>query len=233
MSDMNKAQASNIADECAKRAQALPESTQFAFITALPNICNGAFWGFTHVEECREFAEALKSDSNILLRKLSDGQNVLVEVNPDYLVKAARIISPKLVTDEDARLMQEGMAEGAAMFEKFLISKADKGFNDVVGIYCINDSTAITYKGKTYPAFRIDVRTALNLMAKWGYCIGVQGQWVQPNQAFALGSKLFASMKMSPTNTGVFVQLASTMNTEQLKQAKAQYGIGRKKANPQ
>lgn len=214
---------------CGNKAQKLPESVQFAVITALPNIVNGAFWGFEEVKKCREYGEALKGDKNVILRKLYGGEAALVEVNPDYLLKAVSLVDGNLITKKDIEAMREGIAEGCASFEKFLMRNADKNFRSQVGIYCINDSTAITYKGIAYPAFRVDIRTALNLMNKWGYMIGVAGKMVTPQDAMHAGGKLFESMMLSPTNTGVFISLASTWNEAQVKQAKEQYGMGRKK----
>lgn len=214
---------------CGNKAQKLPESVQFAIITALPNIVNGAFWGFEEVKKCREYGEALKGDKNVILRKLYGGEAALVEVNPDYLLKAVSLVDGNLITEKDIAAMREGIAEGCASFEKFLMKNADKNFRSQVGIYCINDSTAITYKGIAYPAFRVDIRTALNLMNKWGYMIGVAGKMVTPQDAMHAGSKLFESMMLSPTNTGVFITVASTWNEAQVKQAKEQYGMGRKK----
>lgn len=213
------------AEECSKRAQGLPESTQFALINVLPNIPNGAFWGFADVADCKDFAEALKTDPNIMLRKLHGGKADLIEVNPDYLIKATKMISDKLVTDNDIALMRDGIAKGAAAFEKFLMSKGDKGFRTNVGIYCINDSSAITYKKVSYPAFRVDVRTALNLMQKWGYYICIDGQMVQPAQAINAQVKLFSNMILSPTTTGVFIDIACSYTAEQIKQLKVKYGI--------
>lgn len=218
------------AEECAKRAQNLPESVQFAIINVLPNIPNGAFWGFTDTNECMKFAESLKGDQNIILRKLKGGKSALVEVNPDYLIKATRMVSASLISDNDIALMRDGIAKGAAAFEKFLMSKGDRGFKATVGIYCINDSSSITYKKVAYPAFRVDVRTALNLMQKWGYYISVDGKMVQPSQAMSMQSKLFASMTLSPTTTGVFVDIACSYTAEQIKQLKVQYGITKGKA---
>ena len=214
---------------CGNKAQKLPESVQFAIITALPNIVNGAFWGFEEVKKCREYGEALKGDKNVILRKLYGGEAALVEVNPDYLLKAVSLVDGNLITKKDIEAMREGIAEGCASFEKFLMRNADKNFRSQVGIYCINDSTAFTYKGTAYPAFRVDIRTALNLMNKWGYMIGVAGRMVTPQDAMHAGSKLFESMMLSPTNTGVFISIASTWNEAQVKQAKEQYGMNRKK----
>ena len=214
---------------CGNKAQKLPESVQFAIITALPNIVNGAFWGFEEMKKCREYGEALKGDKNVILRKLYGGEAVLVEVNPDYLLKAVSLVDGNLITEKDIVAMREGIAEGSASFEKFLMRNADKNFRSQIGVYCINDSTAITYKGIAYPAFRVDIRTALNLMNKWGYMIGVAGRMVTPQDAMHAGSKLFESMMLSSTNTGVFISIASTWNEAQVKQAKEQYGMNRKK----
>lgn len=214
---------------CGNKAQKLPESVQFAIITALPNIVNGAFWGFEEVKKCREYGEALKGDKNVILRKLYGGDAALVEVNPDYLLKAVSLVDGSLITEKDIAAMREGIAEGCASFEKFLMKNADKNFRSQVGIYCINDSTAITYKGTAYPAFRVDIRTALNLMNKWGYLIGVAGKMVTPQEAMHAGGKLFESMMLSPTNTGVFITVSSTWNEAQVSWQKSSMALDRKK----
>lgn len=215
----------NAADKLAGIAQKLPESTQFALINVLPNIPNGAFWGFTQVSEVAKYADALRQDKNIMLRKLNGGEAAIIEVNPDYLVKATKAVSDKLITPKDIASMREGIALGAASLEKFLMSSSDTGFKTTIGIYCINDSSAITYKGTAYKAFRVDFRTAMTLFQKWGYTVGVNKQYVTPQVAQQNGVAAFASMKLSPTLTGVFINVAATYSKEQIKQLKAKYGM--------
>lgn len=228
MADPNNARR---ARELGKKAVEMPESVQFSIVKVLPNICNGAFWGFTHVSECMKYVNALKGDKNIILRRLSDGKNVLIEVNPDFLIQSTRMIAPDLITNEDITEMRRGMTSGYACFEKFLMQKADKNFNDLVGVYCTNDCSAITYKGVNYPAFRVDIRTALQLMNKWGYYFIADGKPVTPSQAMGLGVKLFSNLIMSPTNTGVFMRVASSFSSEKVKQLKQEYGFTNKKHN--
>lgn len=203
----------------------IPESVQFAVSKALPNTPYGAFWGFSHISECMTYMRALQADKNIILGQLSNGKSVLVEVNPDFLIQTTRMISPDIITDEDITEMRRGMAYGYACFEKFLMQRADKNFNDLVGIYCTNDCYSITYKGINYPTFSVDIRTALQFMNKWGYYFIADGKPVMPSQAMGLGAKLFSNLIMSPTNTGVFMQIASSFTTEQVKQLKQQYGF--------
>lgn len=213
--------ANEVARDSAKKAQQLPASTQFAIVTALPNITNGAFWGFTDVEKAREHSEALKSDKNIQARKL--GNACLIEVNPDYLIKAVSMINKDLVTQKDIDNMLKGRADAEVAFEKFLIKKGEKGaFEGLVGIYCTNDSTAITYKGTSYPAFRLSIQKVLELCNQWGYMIKVKGQYVTPAVAMQSGAALFESMILSPTNTGIFIEIKSTLAPQQIKQMSAQ-----------
>ena len=210
-----------MAKDSAKKAKQLPASTQFAIVTALPNITNGAFWGFTDIKKAMEHAEALKVDSHIQARKLGNN-TVLIEVNPDYLIKAVSSINSDLITQKDIDNMLRGRAEAEAQFEKFLITKGEKGgFAGLVGIYCTNDSTAITYKGVSYSAFRLPIQKVIELCNQWGYMIKVKGQYVTPAQAMQSGEALFDSMVLSPTNTGIFIDIKSTLSPEQIKQMSA------------
>ena len=188
---------------------------------------NGAFWGFNSYKEAAKYAEALKGDKSITIRTLHGGEHVVLEINPDYLLKAVSAAAPDLLTQQDVANMKKGVVEGQAQLEKFLIRNADKNFANMVGIYCVNDTTSITYKGTAYPSFRIPATTALNALANWGYQIRVGDRFMTPQQAAQAGSALFKSMVMSPTNTGVFIQIKSTLTPEQLKNLKIQRGMAK------
>lgn len=212
-------------NEEAKRAQQLPASLQFAIVTLAGNIMNGAFWGFTSYEEAKKYSEVLKADSNIIVRRIGKDDAVLVEVNPDYLLKAVAVSAPNLLDASDVKEMKEGIATAIAQMEKFLMSKADKNYKGYIGVYCINDTPTITYKGTAYPAFRINIQGALKALANWGYYVNVNNTFVTPQQASQSAGALFSSMNMSPTATGIFLQVQSTLNTEQLNALKAQRGF--------
>ena len=49
-------QSNNSSVDYAKKAKNLPVSTQFAIVTVLPNIANGAFWGFSTVTYAQKYA---------------------------------------------------------------------------------------------------------------------------------------------------------------------------------
>lgn len=206
----------------ARKAQELPPSTQYAIITVLRNVTNGACWGFTSLDDVKQHAEALKQDPNIKARKL--GNACLIEVNPDYLVSSVRQVDPTLVTQRDLDDMKKGIAEAVFDFEKFLINKGDKNEKSyLVGIYCINDSTAITYNGTPYPAFRINLNSFLSLCEKWGYGVCVGREVVSPRAVMGNLKPLLDSLVLSPTNTGIFARIVPPADKEAFARRKKEH----------
>lgn len=189
-----------------RKAQTLPESTQFAISVALPNIVNGAFWGFTEVENVKPYATALKADKNITLRKIQNG--CILEVNPSYICTAMSYIDASVVTQKDVAEMQEGVAKACAVFEKFLVTKSKVGFSGYIGIYCTNDVSSIIYKGNTFPAFRLPLEQVVSYLAKYGYSI-VTKNAVYPASTICNANiaDVWDSIIMSPTHTGCFLSI--------------------------
>lgn len=216
------------AQVAASRAKQMPESVQYAIVQVLPNIVNGAFWGFTDMAGVKSHIEAIKnSGGNLSARQL--GNACLIEANPQYLVSAVAQIDPNAVTQADLNNMKNKMAEAEIAFEKWLIHKAKtpKGqaqpWGGTIGIYCINDVNTITYKGVNYPAFRVDMQKALGYLGRYKYKVQVNGQFVDATQAAGMGQALWSSTILSPTKTGLFISIQSTLTNEQVKQLEAQF----------
>lgn len=209
-----------------KRAKYLSPSVQYAITTALANIMNGAFWGFTDMKNIQSHIEAIKAEPNITARKL--GNACLIEVQPGFLLNAVQAIDPNAITQGDLNNIQRSMAEALIAFEKFLISKGKliaKGtaFGGTVGIYCINDTENIVFKGTNYPAFRVTMGDALRLLAQYGYEINVGGRFTPAMQAVNAGNALWESANLSPTKTGIFIDIRSTLSAEQIKAKEAEF----------
>lgn len=216
------------ANAAAKRAKEMSPSVQYAIVQVLPNIVNGAFWGFTDMKGIQEHIEAIRnSGGNLSARQL--GNACLIEVNPNYMVNAVAAIDPNAVTQKDIQTMTQKRAEAQVAFEKFLISKgkssekSGQAFSGTIGIYCTNDVTTINYKGVAYPAFRVDMQTALSLLAKYGYVIQVGGQFISAQQAAQAGQNLWSSTTLAPTKTGLFVNVSCTYSAAQIKELEKQF----------
>ena len=202
-----KAKSNDNSVDYAKRAKSLPASTQFAIITVLPNIANGAFWGFTTVVDAKKHAEDLKKDPNIQLRRV--GNDVIVEVAPNYLMSTTASVDAGLITQKDIDRMTDFSVKAVVEFEKFLLNKGT------------NDTTSISYKGTSYPSFRLPISKVMQICNTFKYMIKLNGQWVTPSQAMSSGQVLFDSLIVSPTKTGVFMEIRSTATPEELKQIEA------------
>lgn len=215
------------ANVAAGRAKQMSESVQYAIVTILPNIVNGAFWGFTDAVSVKNHIDAIKNSGGNLSARLL-GNACLIEANPNYLVSAVAQIDPHAVTQADLTKMKTAMAEAEITFEKFLISKAktkagQQPFGGTIGIYCINDVPTISYKGVNYPAFRVDMQKALGLLGRYGYKVNVSGSFVDVQTAAGSGQALWSSTILSPTKTGLFISIQSTLSNEQIKQLEAQF----------
>lgn len=210
----------------AKRAEQMPEGVKYAIITCLPNTHNGAFWGFTNIADVKEHAEVIKADPNIIARRVANA--CLIEVNPKYMVECCNIIDPSVYTQQDIARMNESIKKAQIDFEKFLISKAVKGEAQKpfkIGIYCINDVTSIRCDGNLYPAFRVNMATTVALLEKWGYGIAVQVGLTPAGQLRNSYKDIFASSLLSPSKTGIFIEIQCLYRPEEVKAQKNRLGI--------
>lgn len=208
------------ANEAAKRAVSnLPEEALYAIGIVAPHVHKGAFWGFTDMKDIQKHYEALKSAKNTRAIKISNA--VIVEVAPNYLISAVKAVDPNLFTNADLKRLESNMAEAMVEFRKWLVNNNinNPGQKTTVGIYSVNDVTTISYKGKNFPAFRLNAESALNILGQLGYKVEVNGNMVSTGQAV---SNLVQCMQLSPTKTGVFIQVQPTMSVEQAKEVRKQ-----------
>lgn len=230
MATRNNTDINNRANESAKKAKQLSPGAQYAITTALPNVANGAFWGFTTMQGVQQHIASIRdSGGNILARKV--GNSCLLEVNPAYLLQSVQMIDPNLFDQEMINSINKARAEAHVAFEKFLIargkevSKTGRNYAGTIGIYCTNDVTTIAYKGVNYPAFRLASSDVLGYLSKYGYMVAVNGNYCPAQQASQAGQALWDSMRISPTKTGVFLDICSTYNAEQIKVLEQQFKI--------
>ena len=204
--------------DSAKKAKQLPPSTQYAIVTALPNVLNGAFWGFDSVKNAQEHYQALTEDKNIIARKI--GEDCLLEVNPNYMLKAVQMIDSNAITQSDINIIKKNQSDAQISFEKFLINrgKQKNQFKGAIGIYCTNIVETIKYKGTSYPAFRINLQDTLATLSQYGYGVVVGNQLLTAKDAYESGQAIWDSMQVSPTKTGVFINIQYLGTSEQMKQ---------------
>lgn len=202
----------------AARAQSLPESVQFALITCLPNIPLGASWGFSTDKKAMPYVSALASDRNVIARRIHGG--ILVEVLPDYILKAVAMVDPTAVTTQDIEKMKNNLADSYAKFEKWLkSSNRQMGVETYLGIYCTNEVSSIKVNNTSVPAFRINLVNALMLLEKYGFAVAFEGAngestpYMYPRAAMNNLNAAYGGLKLSPTGTGAFLRVKKVADT--------------------
>lgn len=226
------------ANASAAKAKQFSPGVQYAITCCLGNIMNGAFWGFTDMSGVKEHIEAIREAApNIVARQL--GNACLIEVAPQYILGAVQAIDPQALSQQDIQNITMAQAEAHMAFEKFLLAKGKKSckegqaFSGTVGIYCTNDVTTIAYKGINYPAFRLGIQDVLSYLNTYGYTVQVGSSFVSPSEAMNAGATLWGSMHLSPTKTGVFLNIRCNGNAalyQNLEQnLKIRQGKGQKK----
>lgn len=211
------------ANESARKAKQMPQGVQYAITTVLPNISNGAFWGFTSMREIESHVQAIREAApNIVARRLNNA--CLIEVNPTYLLQAVQAIDPEAIGQQELNDIMEAKASAHLAFEKFLLArgkssaKTGKLWDGIIGIYCTNDVTSIASKGINYPAFRLNLSDVLNYLHTYGYTVEVGGRMIPAASAIRIqDNSLWDSLQLSPTKTGIFMRVACTYRAEQFK----------------
>ena len=210
-------------NENAKKAKQLPPSTQYAIVTVMPNIMNGAFWGFDSIKNVQQHFQALSEDQNIVARKLAN--DCLLEVQPSYLLSVVQMIDSQAITQNDIENIKRKQSEAHLDFEKFLIRSGKKngGFSGRIGIYCTNDTSVIKSKGVSYPAFRLNIAETLGYLGQYGYGVQVGNSIMTAQDAYNSGQAIWDSMELSPTKTGIFVNIQYLGTPDQMKQLEAAF----------
>lgn len=199
-------------EELAKMLQQLPASTQFAIVNCLPNIPYGANWGLCEMSDVRERLDSIKADKNLFALPVKSG--VVLQVAEGYLETICNKVQRGFITMKDLQVMRAKKAEAYQAFESFLLKREKKTpYRGYIGIYCTNLVTNIRYENIDYPAFRVDLQTALSLLHKYGYSIQekTSGEKISAKEFSTListqPSRVSASLLMSPTRTGVFIHV--------------------------
>lgn len=220
------------AKQASKNLNKFDESTQFAVSKVVPNVLGGVFWGFVPENEMKRHLKSLNANPNINIHQIQSGY--IVEIEPSYCIQVIQAVDSQAITQKDINVMRNNIAEAQIAFEKYLINKGKKPdpntnqpYQGVIGVYCINDVTTICHKGTNYPAFRLDANAFCQLLQKYGYKIQYGTKWFDPMQLYQSGD-LFKLMLISPTKTGAFIYIGTTVSYDQMKQAeknfKAVYG---------
>ena len=214
------------ADLAQKKAHILNNSVRFAIAEILPNTLNGCFWGFTDVETLKAHKKAIEDEDRLIARKIA-GDAVLLEVEPKLLIESVQQIDKNAFTVEDANNIKDAQAGAKYEFERFLIIKGKKEetYNGTIGIYCINKVTSITLGKTQHRAFRLNMKQVLDMLSRYNYLINIKGTYMEPSEAVEHEKDLWESVKLSPSKTGLFINIKYNGTREEMLSFEKQFRL--------
>lgn len=215
-------------EEQAKESLKLEEGEQVVLMTILPNIINGAFWGFTKLDVLAKNHEELLNNKDIKIVRIQK-DDIVIEADPDYFIKLLQGVDTEIFTESDFNSMLIGTSKARKELERFLLRRGKEKYEGKLGLYCINNLPLVTSEGITYPAFRVSLLSAVDILHKYGFMVKVGETWVKPREIFESTGDLFDSLDLSQGKTGVFIEVKCVASEDYLKKVENQMKEEQKK----
>lgn len=203
-------------EQIGQALQQLPPEVQFAIVHCMANVAYGANWGLCRTEEVMNVLDEIKANNNLFALPVR-GKGVVLQISDGYLETMVSSALNGIITQQDImnmRKKQEKAIEDLKRYFDRLEKKKERGVQRI-GIFCTNLTPNIRYNDVDYPAFRVNLTMLLQALAQYGYGVvltnGKEKALVgAPQVSSYLSSQpelISKSLVMSPTSTGVFIQI--------------------------
>lgn len=211
------------------REDKLSEGAKLAIMLCSSAFHYGGAWGFLrstkeNFRECIE--EFRKEHQNVRLFKVSNG--ALIHANENFLANAVNALLPGAITQDFAQKAIKRRQAETERFIKFVqnvldgkeqVTKKNGIYELQLGVYSINETNSIRLNGVEYPAYKLTLFEALDIIDKLSkqqnlvsevYAVTEDNQRVfAPVFAAMTNSKgvqaVYRGLSISETDTGVFV----------------------------
>ena len=174
------------------------------------NVLNGCSWEFTRdkVEIKKHLQEFQKSKyvsaQEVTYNHEKNIMGYLIYMKFDALLNLLAKEAPGLITQKDIQIANKNR-------EQSILSLANlmkKGFTGRIGIYCTNDSQAITIQGKTFSAFAVTFKELLQICSSQGYGILVKGVSRRPAELERFEDKIIKASIVAPSSNALLIDIA-------------------------
>ena len=205
---------SNAAAEAfADRLNRYPIEEQISVGVISANVLNGCSWSFVaENSDIRNNLEAFKNSKTCSAQKVCFDERTrkygyLISMRLDYLLGILQRDAPGLIEVKDLQRASAHHQEARVKMSK-LLSDRSKPYRGRIGILCTNDSPTITVQGKTYPAFSVTLKEALQLCVTNGYGIQVQERIYDPNTVYSKANSFLENSIVAPSRNAIFINIA-------------------------
>lgn len=174
------------------------------------NVLNGCSWEFTRdkLEIKKHLQEFQKSKyvsaQEVIYNHEKNITGYLIYMKFDALLNLLAKEAPGLITQKDIQIANKNREESILSLANLM----KKGFTGRIGIYCTNDSQAITIKGKTFPAFAVTFKELLQICSSQGYGILVKGVSRRPAELERFEDKIIKASIVAPSSNALLIDIA-------------------------
>lgn len=170
------------------------EAQKYVTSHIMVNLLNGCPWDFISDQEAREHFDLVKQ-TGARIYKLRNGGLLLGDFATEIkiLTDAVGTLYTQRDLDEAITKREKAIAE----LDKYV--KKNRGGN--IGIYNLNDSSAITIQGHTYKAFNVDIEALVAVCQ----ANGLQGI-VKASQSMTK-SELLSKLSVAPSQNALLIQI--------------------------
>lgn len=203
-------------EQIGQALQQLPVEVQFSIVHCMQNVAYGANWGLCRVEDIKKVLPEIKQNNNLFALPVR-GKGVVLQISDSYLETMVNTALNGIITQEDIIVMRQKQVRAVEDLKKYFDKLEKKKTTGVqrIGIFCTNLTPNIRYNDVDYPAFRVDLTMLLQALVQYGYGVvltdGQNKSLVRPEQVGSYIQSnpelLSKSLVMSPTSTGVFIQI--------------------------
>lgn len=187
-----------------------PIEVQIAVGLISKNVLNGCSWEFTRdkleIKKCLPAFDKsdIVSASEVTYNHERQIRGYLIYMKFDVLLRLLSKEAPGLITEKDVKIANENRQKHIVALAKLM----KKGFTGRIGIYCTNDSQAVTVNGKTYPAFAVTFKELLQICNSCGYGILVKGVSRRPAELERFEDKILKASIVAPSSNAMFIDIA-------------------------
>lgn len=200
--------------EAAKRFEQVlssrPVEEQLCVGLISKNVLNGCSWEFVRANpEIRRNMEAFKKSTVCSVQEVTYNHErgiygYLIYMKMDYLCK---LLGPAMggpLLDRDLQLASKHREEAKTA----LIKKIKQGYKGRLGIFCTNDSQAITVDGKTFPAYALTLKEVCTICKQLGYGVVVNKIVRDPMEVLKREDAVLKSLTVAPSSNALFIDIA-------------------------
>lgn len=200
------------AEAYAENLAKYPEEVQLVLRNIMVNCLNGCSWEFIRENpEVKKYIAAIRANKNldvldVVYNHKANITGYLLYADFNYAINVIRSCAPNLFNEGIYQKAEEHRKQAISSLIKLMKGK----YKGRIGIYCTNDSQAITIDGKTYPAFAVSLPEFISISEQLNYGIANKGGVTVIDAVKKNPRGFIKALTVAPSSNAIFINIAPT-----------------------